>query len=152
MKAAFKFSLVRATRILMGGTLFAGIYIAFLVFGPTVESKYFPVTKYVEVTQQRDGPRLSIDAIFDKLRSCEFVGSTWYGITKDGVTERLPQTPLSTDVDRTRPVGRNYMRDWQVDIPRRDDIQKTFNVQHHRCGWPWLTQTIQGPYKLPGAN
>lgn len=152
MKHAFKFSLIRASRILMGGTLFASIYILFLVLGPTVESKYFPVTKYIDLTQVREGSRLSIDAVFDKLRSCEFVGSTWYGVTKDGATERLPQAPIVSEADRTRPVGRNYMRDWQVDIPRLDDIKKTFNVQHHRCGWPWLTQTIQGPYKLPGVD
>lgn len=156
MSEMVRFASVRATRILIGGTIAALMYLLFLTFGPTIESKFFPVVRFEDVVQQRNGRTIRIDTTFDKLRACEYIDSQWYVKNKsDRFIDVMAATVNYHNATQgfTRPVGQNYDRDWEVTLPdAHEEFRSIFMVINYKCGWPWVTQAIVGPYKLAGAK
>ena len=153
MKDFVKFVLDRAIRILVGGTMAAMAWVSFIIVGPTIESKYFPVAVYSEISSVRENSVMFFNALYDKIRPCEYVGTSWYVKTPDGTLDKVKAFPPDDSLsgqDRTRPLGRNYMRDWEIKLPMNVPADsQTFAVLHHRCGLPWLTQTKIGPWPVP---
>jgi len=156
MKSVVNFAFGRASRIIVGGSIFASFYIAFLTLGPGLESKSFPVVRYETPSIQRNGNVLTINTTFDKLRDCEYVQSQWYlgdpQRPQDGfemIRHAYADNPSGGPI--TRPVGVNRARDWTLILPNGKSPRTFFTILHYRCGLPWLTTTIQGPYPIPGG-
>ncbi len=146
MTQMLRFAAHRATRILIGGSIAACAYLLALMFGPALEARLFPVVKFNEFIQYRDGSSLRVDTAFTKVRGCEYVGSQWYGETAAGEAVDIP-VQYNNGSPMTRPVGANRDTNWVLDLPN-PRLQSVFMLLHYRCGMPWLSYTIVGPYKL----
>lgn len=153
MTSLAQFAAFRATRILIGGTIAAVMYLAFIIIGPMVETRFFPVTKFTEMIQQRDGNKILLDAKFNKIRACEYINSQWFGRTHNDEWRDIDVNYHNTYGGFTRPVGKGYDRNWELDLPDDGtDIHKLYMVINYHCGLPWVTQTLVGPYPLAGAK
>lgn len=146
-----RFAMYRAIKIMVGGSIAVGLYLIALIVGPVIETRFFPVTIFTEVAQQRiDAERIKMDVAFSKKRSCEYKGSQWYvGAPKGSFEPVIIDYHNGRDGDRTRPLGRNYDEDWELSVPKHLNAESAFMVLSYRCGLPWLTQTIAGPFPLP---
>lgn len=153
MKSVAQFAAFRAMRILIGGTIAAAAYLALIILGPIIETRFFPVTKFTQMVQLRDGDKVHIDATFNKIRACEYVNGQWFGRTASFSWRDIDVNYHNTARGFTRPVGKNYDRDWELDLPDDDHgIKQIYLLLTYRCGLPWMTQTLVGPYPLAGAS
>ena len=148
MTGFWRFVFERFTKVLVGGALAAMVWVAMLVFGPLIETRWFPVVDYKLTTIARRDNTLTLNVMFDKLRNCEYAGSQWYEVSGDKVFDRVPKA-TAPDPGVNRPVGQNYGRDWTIDLRPELPDHKLVTVLNHRCGLPWITQTIQGPFPIP---
>lgn len=150
MRALINFAAHRATRIMIGGTIAAGFYITTLMFGPSIEAQIWPVVNFHEISQVRDGSRVIIETSFTKRRNCEYVSSQWYGVLPSGESMDVPVDYHNQATGITRPLGAQRDRNWVLTLPS-PDIKSVFVLLHYRCGFPWLTYTMSGPYPVPKA-
>lgn len=102
------------------------------------EGDILPVVQNVHVEMIRkteDG--MYVDVTFDKVRSCEFLGISWY----DTFGDRIPilfKSNGEAELPRTRPV-----RDGQNAGPWRllgiDNLDGSVAIVSHRCHPLWVT-------------
>jgi hypothetical protein len=105
--------------------------------GPYLESRYFPVTRDVEVVQEHiSDAGTSFYVRFDKVRRCDFDGLAWY----DG-NRRLwvDFEPGAKRAPRTRPPGDQYAGPWFVEGLQGTTGSRAF--VYHRCHPLWTTIT-----------
>jgi hypothetical protein len=110
---------------------------AIFTVGPFLESKYFPVTREIEILNEEPlTGGTSFYVRFQKVRQCEFAGLAWY----DG-NLRLPVDfePNADQAPRTRPPGNQYAGPWF--ISGLDSTSGSRAFVYHRCHPLWTTIT-----------
>lgn len=140
----------RARRVLFEASfylvLILGFAFTFFNLGPFIETRFWPpVSKLTILSLQRDpsgGSRL--DAEFTKLRSCEYLGLSWFRVLPDGTFEQVPVSLLRRSGDASspnRPVGTQRAGPWIIGIPPADLRSASFARLTHRCHPFWATIT-----------
>ena len=163
MKEAVQYANSRLKRTMAVGLSIFIIWVAGANLGPPFETRFFPVVRDFRVERavmSDDNRNMTIWVSFVKMRRCAFVDMTWYVGRPDADFERVPLEfkDLNSGPNSTRPKGRNYAGPWLVwtsfapDIKQPIDDQWQFSVVRHNCGLPWLTETVQGPFKLPSSS
>lgn len=113
------------------------------LFFPTLaqyEGSFFPVVKNVQVVERENTPTgLIVDVHFDKVRSCEFLGVSWY----DSFGDRAPII-FDLNDEGNLPLSRPVMDDqnagpWKlIGVDRLDG---SVAITSHRCHPLWITFT-----------
>lgn len=123
----------------------AVMLVTFFVSFPAIESRYFPVVSTLQIGQVQlttEG-RSIVYGSFTKLRACEYLGTTWFKRTPDGM-ERVSLELLRSPGDNnapTRPLGTQFAGPWTVGLSP-DELKEGSIVQLlHRCHPFWTTVT-----------
>lgn len=107
------------------------------------EGELFPVVRNVEVEYLGDADvGIYVNARFDKVRACEFIGISWY----DSFGDRSPilfeanAAGQQGEIPRTRPA-----MDGQTAGPWKligiDTLDGSIAITSHRCHPLWITYT-----------
>ena len=119
------------------------IFLGFIPFVFPIMSKYegiyLPVVKNIEVTEPtltEDG--LLVDIRFDKVRSCEFLGISWYDSFGDRA--KIVFEDDGSLVPETRPALSNQNSGPWLLIGI-DQLDGTLAITSHRCHPFWITYT-----------
>ena len=107
------------------------------------EGEYFPVVDNVvlEVVHE-DENGVYVDAVFDKIRNCEFARLNWYKFSDKGELQRVPLKFIEDGDQGTvsRPVGLQRGNYWFIGVPR-DQLPYTYAEAVHKCHPLWNTRT-----------
>lgn len=122
--------------------------VTFLIVAPAIETAYFPVVTVLSIDKTQPLSLVSTEvwASYHKLRSCEYVGITWYlydektaAIQQVGMT-LAPRDPNDTS-DPTRPPGYIKAGPWTVSLPEAEIRGHSLVEVFHRCSILWISRS-----------
>lgn len=136
-------------KVLGGGLVAALLYLGFVVVGPGIEGRFYPViTDYrLENIRTVQNGGFSFRPTFIKKRDCTYYGVTWFAEDDAGALVRIqlgrqaqPGPPL------TGPTGARLGD--RVTLYPPEGTVSVFGLNHHECGTPWQTRTMVGPFPI----
>jgi len=103
------------------------------------EGEYFPVIKNVQISDTKEiETGLVISLSFDKVRSCEFVGLSWFNQIGNRIIIQFEST--SASLPYSRPVYNNQKAGpWE--LTGLKSLENTIAIVSHRCHPLWITHT-----------
>ena len=135
----------RITSLAMGLLLTLLLFSLFMLFPRMAyyEGKHFPVVENVtlEVVLEADDG-VYVDAIFDKIRNCEFIALSWYTFSDKGELVRVPIKFIEDGNNEpvSRPVGLQRGSYWFIGVSA-EQLPYTYAETTHRCHPLWNTKT-----------
>ena len=116
------------------------------MIGPHLETRFLPVVSKLTITELKadENGQAIVDAMFTKLRQCEFIGIAWYRGRADGEFERVPVILLRREGDTSspnRPVGTQRAGPWIIGMPAAEIRNNSFAQLIHRCHPFWVSTT-----------
>jgi hypothetical protein len=128
--------------------IFIALFFFTFVVGPQLETRYYPVVGYLQITKiepMDDGRQSRIWVQFEKLReSCAPIEVHWYRGNRAEVFERVNfyvEKPIGGNKYFNRPAGMQRSGPWVVAIPSDEIRSNAFSDAEHRC-WPfWTTRS-----------
>ena len=107
------------------------------------EGSVLPVVENVNITQIKQSENgVFVDVSFDKVRSCEFIGISWY----DSLGDRSPvifeaeARGEEGEIPETRPVMEDQRAGpWK--LIGIDNLDGSMAIVSHRCHPLWITYT-----------
>lgn len=132
----------RALRVIVSALAVIGAYFLFFWFGPSIETRFFPVFSYFRIIDAVEiGPnQIQVRVAFDKLRQCAPAGYGWYlGHRDNGDFEEIDVDAGSSGV---RPAGRQISRPFVLHMSASDlESGAVFANVFSRCHQLWLSRT-----------
>ncbi len=124
-----------------------GLIFTLFTLGPPVETRFFPVVSKLRILKIEQFPtgESVVQAEFNKLRPCEYVGIAWYKRNAElGDFERVPVILQRAPGDRSspnRPEGVQRAGPWLISLSPDDVRDRSFAQLTHRCHALWVTTT-----------
>ena len=150
---ALKDSARDAWRTLVAAIVAFGFYLLFIMFGPGIEGRYFPVLEDYRLTAVREvsGGGYSFRPIFEKTRDCDYYGAAWFAQDRTG---NLTRIQLARNADpgppETGPTGNRVGN--RVTLFPPPGTTAVFGINHHQCNLPWQTRTMVGPFAITNGQ
>lgn len=135
-----------AVKAFSSAVIFFSTLLTIYTVGPDIETRFFPVVGklVIERMDKVDEKTTTIDAYFNKLRNCDYLGIAWYRGQRDSGFERVPLILLRAtgdDSSPNRPVGAQRSGPWVVTIPIDEVKTNSFVELKHQCHPFWVTTT-----------
>jgi hypothetical protein len=130
----------------LGAIAVLSVLYVFFMAGPAIETRFFPVLstmRIVSVNAETDNSSF-VKTEFSKLRSCEYIGISWYYGQRAGLFERVSMVPVRNPDDTSAPnraTGEQRAGPWRVTIPAQDVRSRSFVQVYHRCHPFWTTMS-----------
>lgn len=116
--------------------LMGSIPILFPIFSNN-EGRWFPVVKNIEVWEiGKDENGIYIDVRFDKVRSCRFLGISWFN--EEGSRKNVVFSLNEIDLPFSRPTG-NGQSSGPWYLQGVHDLEKSRAIVSHECHPLWVT-------------
>ena len=124
---------------------------AVLVYGQTLETRFFPVVKSFtvgNVTRTETG--FDIAGLFEKARPCQYVGLTWYRVGPEAsrrVSVAFGDQPAGSSASRA--AGVQTFGVWSLGRPNDATGPDIYRGEvRHSCHPLWVTSTTLGPFEF----
>ena len=137
--------LVLVVKMLCAGIITCSIMYCFFVFGPAIETRYFPAFgKFTVVSMEAAGPNATTIVVeFTKLRGCAPGTPEYYKGKRSGPFEPITIHVVKTTAgeDPGRPIGTQRSAPGVVDADQSTIMNNMFVDITSRC-WPlWMTRS-----------
>lgn len=126
------------------------VLVTFFTAGPWFETNYWPVLSKLEFVEiqpvNENASRVRVK--FTKQRNCEYIGTSWYAMGFNGISDRVPMVPIKDPNDLSPPtlmVGKQYGGPWLLGIPWEEVKAKSYVLVYHKCHSFWTTTTLFYP-------
>ena len=134
----------RALRVIVSALAVIGAYFLFFWFGPSIETRFFPVFSYFRIIDAVEiAPNeIRVRVAFEKMRQCAPAGYGWYiGRRDSGDFEEIDVDALGS-ANAVRPEGRQISRPFVLHMSAADlESGAVFANVFSRCHQLWLSRT-----------